>query len=112
MFRKDIYKYIDEKGRTVVSPYKPTCEFEPMYRLVAHSEEYLLTNYVVFTPAIDIPTKDLELWFEVHKDDLEAPISTKEELGEKIQVLSDADIDIQMALIELYDLFTMLGGEE
>ncbi len=112
MFRKDIYKYIDEKGRTVVSPHKPTCEFELMYRLIAHSEEYLLTNYIVFTPVIDIPTKDLELWVEVHKDDLESPISTKEEFGEKIQVLEGADIDIQMALIELYDLLMTLGGEE
>ena len=61
MFKKDIYKYKDEKGRTVVSPYKPSCEYEHMYRLIAQSEDYRLTNYTIFTQCIDVQEKDLEL---------------------------------------------------
>ena len=65
MFKKDLYKYKDDKGRTVVSPYRPNCEYEHMYRLIAQSEDYRLTNYVIFAQCIDIQEKDLELWFEV-----------------------------------------------
>lgn len=87
MFKKDIYKYKDDKGRTIISPYRPNCECEHMYRLIARSEDYILTNYVIFTQCVDIQEKDLELWFEVHKDDLETPISQNEEIISKIETL-------------------------
>ena len=87
MFKKDIYKYKDDKGRTIISPYQPNGEYEHMYRLIAQSEDYRLTNYVIFTQCIDIQEKDLELWFEVHKDDLETPISQNEEIISKIETL-------------------------
>ena len=89
MFKKDIYKYIDEKGRTVISPYKPSCEYEQMYRLIAQSEDYRLTNYTIFTQCIDIQEKDLELWFEVHKDDLETPISQNEEVKKELKEIKE-----------------------
>lgn len=87
MFKKDVYKYKDEKGRTVISPYKPNVEYEHMYRLIAQSDEYRLTNYSIVTQVVDIQEKDLELWFEVHKDDLETPISQNEEIANKIELL-------------------------
>ena len=87
MFKKDIYKYKDDKGRTIISPYQPNCEYEHMYRLIAQSKDYRLTNYVIFTQCIDIQEKDLELWFEVHKDDLETPISQNEEIISKLETL-------------------------
>lgn len=88
MFKKDIYKYKDDKGRTIISPYSPSCEYEHMYRLIAQSEDYRLTNYVIFTQCIDIREKDLELWFEVHKDDLETPVSQNEEVKYRIEQLN------------------------
>lgn len=112
MFKKDIYKYKDEKGRTVVSPYKPSCEYEHMYRLIAQSEDYRLTNYTIFTQCIDVQEKDLELWFEVHKDDLETPISQNEEVKQSIEEIKsvnsiqDEIIDMTMlALDEIFELF-------
>lgn len=89
MFKKDIYKYIDEKGRTVISPYKPSCEYKHMYRLIAQSEDYRLTNYTIFTQCIDIQEKDLELWFEIHKDDLEMPISQNEEVKKELKEIKE-----------------------
>lgn len=88
MFKKDIYKYKDDKGRTVVSPYRPNCEYEHMYRLIAQSNDYRLTNYVIFTQCVDIQEKDLELWHEVHKDDLETPISQNEEVKYMVEQLN------------------------
>ena len=112
MFKKDIYKYKDEKGRTVISPYEPSCEYEHMYRLIAQSEDYRLTNYTIFTQCIDIEDKDLELWHEVHKDDLETPISQNEEIKQSIEEIKsvnsiqDEIIDMTMlALDEMFELF-------
>lgn len=111
MFKKDIYKYIDEKGRTVVSPYKPSCEYEHMYRLIAQSDEYRLTNYSMVTQVVDIQEKDLELWFEVHKDDLETPISQNEEVKQSIEeiksVNSIQDEIIDMTMLALDEMFEM-----
>lgn len=111
MFKKDIYKYKDEKGRTVVSPYKPSCEYEHMYRLIAQSEDYRLTNYTIFTQCIDVQEKDLELWFEVHKDDLETPISQNEEVKQSIEeiksVNSTQDEIIDMTMLALDEMFEM-----
>lgn len=87
MFKKDIYKYKNEQGRVVISPYKPEVEYEHMYRLIAQSEDYRLTDYVIIASCIDIQEKDLELWVEVHKDDLETPISQNEEIKSKIETL-------------------------
>ena len=99
MFKKDLYKYKDDKGRTVVSPYRPTCEYEHMYRLIAQSEDYRLTNYVIFTQCIDIQEKDLELWVEVHKDDLETPVSQNEEVLTRLDT-HDEIIDISMLALD------------
>ena len=111
MFKKDIYKYKDEKGRTVISPYKPSCEYEHMYRLIAQSEDYRLTNYTIFTQCIDVQEKDLELWFEVHKDDLETPISQNEEVKQSIEeiksVNSMQDEIIDMTMLALDEMFEM-----
>ena len=111
MFKKDIYKYKDEKGRTVISPYKPSCEYEHMYRLIAQSEDYRLTNYTIFTQCIDVQEKDLELWFEVHKDDLETPISQNEEVKQSIEeiksVNSIQDEIIDMTMLALDEMFEM-----
>ena len=115
MFKKDIYKYKDEKGRTMISPYKPSCEYEHMYRLIAQSEDYRLTNYTIFTQCIDVQEKDLELWFEVHKDDLETPISQNEEVKQSIEEIKsvnsiqDEIIDMTMlALDEMFEMFEPL----
>lgn len=89
MFKKDIYKYKDEKGRVVISPYKPNVEYEHMYRLIVQSEDYRLTNYTIFTQCIDIQEKDLELWFEIHKDDLETPISQNEEVKKELKEIKE-----------------------
>ena len=99
MFKKDLYKYKDDKGRTVVSPYRPTCEYEHMYRLIAQSEDYRLTNYVIFTQCIDIQEKDLELWVEVHKDDLETPVSQNEEVLTRLDT-HDEIIDVSMLALD------------
>ena len=58
MFKKKIYKY-KENNSTIVSPYKPNCEYEEMYRLIAQNENYLLTDYTIFTSCIDIPKKTI-----------------------------------------------------
>lgn len=87
MFKKDIYKYKDDKGRTIISPYRPSCEYEHMYRLIAQSEDYRVTNYIIFAYCIDIRERDLELWHEVHKDDLETPVSQNEEVQNAITEL-------------------------
>lgn len=112
MFKKDIYKYKDEKGRTMISPYKPNVEYEHMYRLIAQSDEYRLTNYSIVTQVVDIQEKDLELWFEVHKDDLETPISQNEEVKQSIEEIKsvnsiqDEMIDTTMlALDEMFEMF-------
>ena len=111
MFKKDIYKYKDEKGRTVISPYKPNVECEHMYRLIAQSDEYRLTNYSIVTQVVDIQEKDLELWFEVHKDDLETPISQNEEVKQSIEeiksVNSVQDEIIDMTMLALDEMFEM-----
>lgn len=114
MFKKDIYKYKDEKGRTMISPYKPNVEYEHMYRLIAQSDEYRLTNYSIFTQVIDIQEKDLELWFEVHKDDLETPISQLEEINMGVQSLTKigklvanqvTDDVVALTIQEFYDIW-------
>ena len=99
MFKKDIYKYKDDKGRTIISPYRPNCDYEHMYRLIAQSEDYRLTNYVIFTQCVDVQEKDLELWFEVHKDDLETPISQNEEIKNKLYELQSAN-ELQEELLD------------
>lgn len=88
MFKKDIYKYVDDNGRVVISPYRPSCEYEHMYRLIAQSEDYMVTNYVIFAQCVDIREKDLELWVEVHKDDLETPVSQNDEVKHMIEELN------------------------
>lgn len=105
MFKKDIYKYKDEIGRTVVSPYKPSCEYEHMYRLIAQSEDYRLTNYTIFTQCIDIKERDLELWFEVHKDDLETPISQNEEVKKELKEIKEqiTNIEQDTELVDMLD---------
>jgi hypothetical protein len=99
MFKKDIYKYKDDKGRTIISPYRPNCEYEHMYRLIAQSEDYRLTNYVIFAQCVDVQEKDLELWFEVHKDDLETPISQNEEVKNKLYELQSVN-ELQEELLD------------
>lgn len=99
MFKKDIYKYKDDKGRTIISPYRPNCEYEHMYRLIAQSEDYRLTNYVIFTQCVDVQEKDLELWFEVHKDDLETPISQNEEVKNKLYEIQSVN-ELQEELLD------------
>lgn len=114
MFKKDIYKYKDEKGRTMISPYKPNVEYEHMYRLIARSDEYRLTNYSMVTQVVDIEEKDLELWFEVHKDDLETPISQLEEINMSMQSLAKigklvanqvTDDVVALTIQEFYDVW-------
>lgn len=116
MFKKDIYKYKDDKGRTIISPYRPDCEYEHMYRLIAQSENYRLTNYTTIAHCIDIPEKDLELWFEVHKDDLETPISQNEEVKSKLSELETADLSLEELIIvgfsAIDEIYRMLLGEE
>ena len=115
MFKKDIYKYKDNKGRTIISPYCPSCEYEHMYRLIAQSEDYRLTNYVIFARCIDIHEKDLELWFEVHKDDLETPISQNEEVKNMLGDLQIADVTLEELIMvgftAIDELYRMILGE-
>ena len=111
MYKKDIYKYRNEYGGITISPYKPDVEYEHMYRLIAQSEDYRLTNYTIFTQCIDVQEKDLELWFEVHKDDLETPISQNEEVKQSIEeiksVNSIQDEIIDMTMLALDEMFEM-----
>ena len=58
MFKKDIYKYKDERGRVIISPYKPEVEYEHMLRLIAQSEDYRLTDHITIASCIDIQEKD------------------------------------------------------
>lgn len=115
MFKKDIYKYKDDKGRTIISPYRPNCEYEHMYRLIAQSEDYRLTNYVIVAQCIDIREKDLELWFEVHKDDLETPISQNEEVKNMLGDLQIADVTLEELIMvgftAIDELYRMILGE-
>lgn len=115
MFKKDIYKYKDDKGRTIISPYRPNCEYEHMYRLVAQSSDYRLTNYVTFTQCVDIQEKDLELWHEVHKDDLETPISQNEEVKNMLGNLQIADVTLEELIMvgftAIDELYRMILGE-
>lgn len=108
MFKKDIYKYKDEKGRTIISPYKPNVEYEHMYRLISQSENHILTNYVIFTQCIDIQEKDLELWVEVHKDDLETPISQNEDVINKINELSVLNDELASKVEDINSFFTKI----
>ena len=116
MFKKDIYKYKDDKGRTIISPYRPDCEYEHMYRLIAQSENYRLTNYTTVAYCIDIPEKDLGLWFEVHKDDLETPVSQNEEVIAKLSELQTTDMSLEELILvgfsAIDEIYRMLLGEE
>lgn len=87
MFKLELYKYRDELGRLIISPYKPSCEYTLMYRLKVQSEEFKLTNYEMFVDIIDVAEEDVQLWHEVHKDDLETPVSQNEEITNKIELL-------------------------
>lgn len=109
MYKKNMYKY-KKDGNTVISQHKPTCEYELMYRLIAQCDDYILTNYIVFTKCIDIPVEDLELWFEVHKDDINVKVSQLEELSNsisninnEIQILSKMDKDLIATAWEIDD---------
>ena len=99
MFKKKIYKY-KENNRTIVSPYKPNCEYEEMYRLIVQDENYLLTDYTIFTPCIDIPKKDLELWFEVDRDTLEK----NETLESRVNKLEESINTLTSVLVETLEL--------
>ena len=99
MFKKDIYKYKDERGRVIISPYKPEVEYEHMFRLIAQSEDYRLTDYITIASCIDIQEKDLELWVEVHKDDLETPVSQNEEVLNRLDT-HDKIIDVNMLALD------------
>ena len=99
MFKKKIYKY-KENNRTVVSPYKPNCEYEEMYRLMVQDENYLLTNYDIFVTCIDIPKKDLELWEEVDKDTL----FKNETLEAKVNKLEKSINSLISVLTETLDI--------
>ena len=99
MFKKKIYKY-KENNSTIVSPYKPNCEYEEMYRLIAQNENYLLTDYTIFTSCIDIPKKDLELWFEVDKDTLEK----NETLESRVIKLEESINTLTSVLVETLEL--------
>ena len=85
-----------------------------MYRLIAQSEEYRITNYVIYTQVIDIPVEDLGLWVEVHKDDLETPISQLEEINMGMQSLTKigklvanqvTDDAVALTIQEFYDIW-------
>ena len=116
MFKKDIYRYKDDNGRVVISPYRPNCEYEHMYRLIAHSSDYRVTDYTRVAYCIDIREKDLELWHEVHKDDLETPISQNEEVKAKLSELQTADVSLEELIIvgfsAIDEIYRMLLGEE
>lgn len=107
MYKKNIYKYKDEEGNTIISPCKPDCECDLMYRLISQSEDYLVTNYTAFTQCIDIPASDLDSWVEVHKDDLENPTpSAVEKLNEQISLNDEQDallieLATQLAILNL-----------
>lgn len=116
MFKKDIYRYKDDNGRVVISPYRPDCDYEHMYRLIASSSDYRVTNYTTVAYCIDIQEKDLELWHEVHKDDLETPISQNEEVKAKLSELQTADLSLEELIIvgfsAIDEIYRMLLGEE
>ena len=99
MFKKTMYVY-KENNCTIVSPYKPECEYEEIYRLIAQNENYLLTDYTIFTSCIDIPKKDLELWFEVDRDTLEK----NETLESRVNKLEESINTLTSVLTETLDV--------
>ena len=111
MYKKDIYKYRNEYGGITISPYKPDVEYEHMYRLIARSDDFLLTDFVIYTTCVDVAEEDVQLWHEVHKDDLETPISQNEEVKQSIEeiksVNSAQDEIIDMTMLALDEMFEM-----
>ena len=114
MFKKDIYKYRNEYGGITISPYKPDVEYQHMYRLIARSDDFLLTDFVIYTTCVDVTEKDVQLWHEVHKDDLETPISQLEEINMGMQSLAKigklvanqvTDDVVALTIQEFYDIW-------
>lgn len=85
-----LYRYKNEQGNgTIVSDIKPDCSYEPMWRLISNDENCLLTNFIEYYDyCIDIEARDLELWHEVHKDDLNAPIPQLEQVTMTMQTFT------------------------
>ena len=100
MFKKTMYKYKDNSERVIISPNKPDVEYEIMYRLIATSEDYVITNYIDYVQVIDVKEKDLGDWVEMHKDDLDHPISQNEEVMNKIEELKVLNNEQDMLIIE------------
>lgn len=57
-----LYRYNREGGGVTVSPVKPDCEYETLYRLVA-DEGMVLTDGTNITTCTD--TRNPDVWFEV-----------------------------------------------
>lgn len=71
-------------------------------KLLKNTQTEATTNRI-YTPI----GADLSMYEEIYKNE-----DTKD-IYEELDFLNGADIDIQLALIELYDIFTMmLGGDE
>ena len=84
-------KIEERKGMKIITPSKG--------KLLKNKETGAITQKI-FGP-LNI---DLNIYEEIYKDE-----NTKE-IYEEISRLDNSDIDIQMALVELYDVFTLLVG--
>ena len=108
MYKKNLYKY-NLDGKTIVSPFKPTDEtivYTHMYRLIAETEDTILTDYVRFTSCVDVYDNQVDAWVEVHKNDVQKKVSQINEIEKSInnieenQVAQNDVIDTAMLVID------------
>lgn len=62
---KELYRYEREPNKVTVSPIKPNCEYEILYRIIA-SDGYLVTqDGINLYPCVDTASKDG--WYEIEE---------------------------------------------
>lgn len=70
-------------------------------KLLKNTQTGAITSKIYAPPGVD-----LSVYEEFYKDE------DSKDMYEEIERLDSSDIDIQLALVELFDIFTMfLGGE-
>lgn len=106
MYKKNLYKY-NLDGKTIVSPFKPTDEtiaYTHMYRLIAETEDTILTDYVRFTSCVDVYDNQVDAWVEVHKNDVQKKVSQINEIEKSINNIKEDQVAQNSNLYLLQDL--------
>lgn len=116
---KKLFKY-KQNGKTIISTHVPQCEYIPMLRLISSSDA-LITDGSTFTSCIDILETDLEIWYEVDKQNLDIKIATVEVLKESIDnidmtlmdlITENRIIDIKVSILEdIQETITQLNNK-